>query len=142
MSKKNKWSKWKREIRFRGKRIDNGEWVHGFYLQNNEKIYIVCECETMSNDGENTDLYAIEWYEVIPETLGESTDIKDQEGNIAFEDDIIENEKGKRWCIRWGINSNGFIAKSNDAHCNVFSSYHLTPKTKIVGNIHDNLELM
>lgn len=126
--------KWERKIKFRGKRIDNDEWVHGYLIGTDVIVGEIVEWDS--------EYFCTEfWYKVDPETVGESTNIKDKDGDVAFEDDIIENENGKRFLVRWGINSNGFIAKSADVHTNVHSSYHLIPKTKIIGNIHDNPEL-
>lgn len=126
--------KWNRKIQFRGRRKNSNEWVVGYLIGTDVIVGKIVEWDS--------DYFCTEfWYKVDPETVGESTDIKDMEGNIAFEDDIVEGEEGKRFLVRWGINSNGFIAKSTEVHSNVYSSYHLIPKTKIVGNIHDNPEL-
>lgn len=56
-----------REIKFRGKRIDNGEWVYGDLLQPTEicDIYEIANCKSI--DGTR--------YEVIPETIGQFTRI-------------------------------------------------------------------
>ena len=130
-----KWQKWSREKKFRGRRVGNGEWVQGFLIGEDVIVGDIVEWDS--------EYFCTEfWYKVDPETVGESTSVKDQEGTFAFEDDILENEEGKRWCIRWGINSNGFIAQSNEPHTNVYSSYHLIPKTKVIGNIHDNPDLL
>lgn len=56
-----------REIKFKGKRMDNGEWVYGDLLQPTE-ICDICEianCESI--DGTR--------YEVIPDTIGQFTRI-------------------------------------------------------------------
>ena len=59
-----------REIKFRGKRIDNGEWIYGYYFKSWEKAYILWGT---TNDIPNK-------IEVIPETVGQFTGLKDKNG--------------------------------------------------------------
>lgn len=59
---------------YRGKRIDNGEWVEGCL-----QIYA----------GIVSILYATEWYRVDPDTVGECTGLMDKNGKLIFEEDIL-----------------------------------------------------
>lgn len=124
---------WKLDIRFRGKEKETGQWVEGNLVTlATGQTYIIPQNVISDN---------IPQYLVDINTVGQSIGVKDLDGKTAYEDDVIETE-GKRWCIQWGINLNGFIAKNNDTHGNVYSSYHLVPKCKIIGNIQDDPELM
>lgn len=70
-----------RTIKFRGKRIDNGEWVYGDLLQPTELCYIyeISDCESI--DGTR--------YEVIPETIGQFTGLYDNTKKEIYENDIV-----------------------------------------------------
>lgn len=75
-----------RKIWFKAKRVDNKEWVKGFYIYNFDidKHYIsIGTCYL--NDPERT-----KQYEVIPETLCQCTDIYDKNGEWVWENDIVE----------------------------------------------------
>lgn len=75
-----------REILFRGKREDNGEWVEGFYVC----ISGVCHYILTGNPVISPREITIEYYKVIPETVGLYTG-KELDGIKIFTGDIVES---------------------------------------------------
>jgi uncharacterized phage protein (TIGR01671 family) len=126
-----------REILFRGKRTDDGEWVEGYYQEYPEGYVHI---QNTSND----------WFPVIPETVGQFTGLLDKNGKKIFEGDIVSElwewqEKGKEnyYIVRWDNGSCGFEPFSdsleNCGHC----GGGINPKEcEVIGNIHDNPDLM
>ena len=129
-----------REILFRGKRIDNGEWVYGYYIRygwtHQEKDYIV-------------PLYASDLYakEVIPETIGQYTGLTDKNGKKIFEGDVCKNTKtGEIVSVQWHGTMAGYVwskRKENNQHLFDFGElFRAYDKYEVIGNIHDNPELL
>lgn len=79
-----------REIKFRGKRKDNGDWVYGYYIgicaeNTNDKHFIASK-----NNGIK--------YEINSDTLGEYAGIKDMYDEDIYEGDILDDmSNGKKY---------------------------------------------
>ena len=121
-----------REILFRGKRKDNGEWVEGFYFENFDKCYIM---STKYLDNPITKFI----FEVIPETVGQYIGLPDKKDKKIFEGDIVRERGGESYQGYYEID-NVLTVKIPDILVNFEMSYDC--EYKIIGNIYDNPELI
>lgn len=112
-----------RQILFRGKRVDNGEWVYGFYVEDESKKYIFTFDQIKRGIDLGGYLDCCQMYEVKPETVGQYTNLKDKHNAGIFEGDIVEIPYEGWKLVKWFDCSCGF-------------------EPFVLGNIHDNPELM
>lgn len=127
-----------REILFRGKRLDTGEWVEGaFYAFYNFTKAIA----QILRDRTNTVPDAVE---VDPATVGQFTGLTDKNGKRIFEGDVlrITDRFGKFVDWRVKFRKGAFSVKHPDCNywCGIgeFDGYTM----EVIGNIRDNPELL
>lgn len=134
-----------REILFRGKRKDNGQWIYGYLIKG--KNYLTEEPVTAIVELDATFFPRSEiagYEEVIPETVGQWTGLVDCHGVKIFEGDI---HGIPRWVVTYcgnvnegyGMNAGWYVQRDN-FECWV--ELENTEENNIIGNIHDNPELL
>ena len=141
-----------REILFKAKRIDNGEWVEGYYCKwlKGERIITYSEKETdciitwMSNGGMSR-------YEVNPETLCQFTGLCDRYGNKIWENDILKTWSDQYAQVKFGLHnpgaaiseySQGFYVDFPEKSFLRKELGYWCKETYVRGNIFDNPELL
>ena len=124
-----------REILFRGKRTDNGEWVEGFYSCVLDTHYII----TGRFDSLTNGIINSEAYKVDPSTVGQFTGLTDRNGVKIFEGDIVRY--GQRGKVEYNSGSAQFTLNFTNSTYEGFDKIPFCD-CEVLGNIHDNPELL
>lgn len=124
---------------FRAKRKDNGEWIFGNLIQTDDGVYIIQNYVPQ---------HSIKNCEVDPSTVCQCTGLKDKNGKLIWENDIIECKDGKhnfQTQIEWDAYCAGFIFQDTETSAvglDAITANGLYSESKVVGNIFDNPELL
>lgn len=135
-----------REILFKAKRIDNGEWVEGCYTE--------CKGETFIGIGTSIGIDVlkgfctpvIRWFEVDPETLCQFTGLCDKNGKRIWENNVVWlvcNGEEHVYQIVWDNSELDFKATNGEENYGLNFEYLLCcDEIEVIGNIFDNPELL
>jgi len=124
-----------KEIKFRGKRVDNKEWMYGYYILREEKSPIIETTETYQQHLICTyDLSGLNEFEVIPETVGQFTGLKDCKGVDIWEGDKILTQRGD-WGIIVYVAPYFEVTVSETQSCIYSREWFNT--VEVIGNIHN-----
>jgi uncharacterized phage protein (TIGR01671 family) len=153
-----------REVLFKAKRKDNGEWVEGGYCCYNNKSYIITVTKyipdtrdwDMANYYEESPVYKPIFIEVYSETVGQFTGLTDKNGKKIFERDIVQATVTYNDYPRDMVNhqTSIFEIKYHEKHCYFYLARknnnllfdgnwtYFLREIEVIGNIHDNPELL
>ena len=121
-----------REILYRGKRVDNGDWGYGYAVKGNDKKY---QMFIAASIGVGFFTGGIIAYEVIPETVGQFTGLTDKNGKKIFEGDIVESPHGTQGVVEWQNAECAFLVNIGDDWQTMDDCPY-----EVIGNIYDNKE--
>ena len=112
----------KREILFKGKRVDNGEWVEGYYRVIS-KIHFIDDIE------------------VHPGTVCHNSGLKDKDGNYGYyNDELLHTDYGEG-IIDFCNEEAGFVLNFNEGAGELLEDWmfkmSVLKECRITGNIHD-----
>ena len=143
-----------RKIEFRGKRVDSGEWVYGYLLEkwagkDKPRRFAIDPCISFYEDGWTS--WPDEVVEVIPESVSQFTGLYDKNGKEIYEGDIVESRymnplNGREVIDRYNValakSTLYKMVHSTGQQCREGLLFIRHERVKIVGNIHDNPEIL
>ena len=141
-----------REILFRGKRLDNGEWVEGYLYEHEPELVGIAS----ENDVPEPSKWFIartgfadwnmprpvEFVEIDPSTVGQYTGMKDKNGKKVFEGDIIRKTNEGRHPQIFTANIRTNFRVNEEVYYSPCDHFTESCEYEIIGNIHDNPELL
>ncbi len=132
-----------RKILFRAKRLDNGKWIYGYYatkgVDDKTLKHFICEPTFDPNGSCYCGMFYLMDYEVNPDTVGQFTNIQDKNGVDIYEGDILTV-----WIGGYKQGSPYIVDNMLELYAEFSHDdpYYQFDKVEVIGNIHDNPELL
>lgn len=117
-----------REIKFRGKRIDNDTFIFGFLLTFLDETTYILVLDKLDD--------TFDKYEVHPDSVGQFTGLKDKNDVERYETDIIKRNTGYVFIEAKKV---FLLGETNGAKA---FGYDYHSEDEIIGNVFDNPELL
>ena len=124
-----------RDILFRGKRVENDEWVYGDLIH---EPWASC-IQVMEKDNINT--FKRTKYSVHKETVGQYTGLTDKNGVKIFEGDVLTLDGEDGFFVLEFQEDTARFVMSGDSIVVDFDNFW-SYEVEVIGNIHDNKELL
>ena len=123
-----------REILFKAKRTDNGEWETGYYFKAGEKHMMLCFFTNENGLYHNM-------YEIDLKTLCQYTGLNDKNGKKIWENDIIKC--GRNVIVTWDEHfASWCLTRKGWLYRHFFGESQNPEDCEVVGNIFDNPDLL
>ena len=140
-----------REILFRGKRLQGGDWVEGYFFKSDinkraresgkATLIFTPDCDTFITVPECHNSFM-----VVSDTVGQYTGLKDKNGKRIFEGDVAKVLQGKDKDIAYvGFENGAFMLypkTGNIYERTLWESWYNDWDVEVIGNITDNPELL
>ena len=122
-----------RDIIFRGQRVDDEEWVAGYYVN----------CHNVKSEPHTAGHFIVEypdkWHEIYTSTIGQYTGLCDCNDTRIFEGDIVESDE-KKYVVEWSEHDARFVLSGETVEYDFDNFYG--HDLEVIGNVCENKEMV